>query len=282
MAIVSKTRCVRPLGVVLLGALSAHAAVVGWTISAASHVGAAGWLMQHYRAEVDPARIAGGRVSQSVEIVVTLPSSPPPVPRVEVASEPAQPPVEASSRRPAPEDTLPLLDDSTIVRTAEARPTAPRRSVEPASREQFARAAPQQSRSRRETAIQPTVAATSADAPELARSQPVHRPAAPVTAVSLPRTLGTEVDAAKPIFNPPPVYPAAALAGRIEGRVLLHLTVGLSGDVTLVRLVRSSGSALLDQAAITAVRKWRFEPATQRGEPVAWECQLPVRFTLER
>jgi protein TonB len=47
-----------------------------------------------------------------------------------------------------------------------------------------------------------------------------------------------------------------------------------------VRLHTSSGSSLLDDAAIAAVNKWRFVPARQGGNPVAAWVQVPVAFKL--
>jgi protein TonB len=54
-----------------------------------------------------------------------------------------------------------------------------------------------------------------------------------------------------------------------QGEVLLDVYVGEDGRVSDVKLKKSSGSDLLDRTAIDTVRRWRFEPATVDGKPVA-------------
>ena len=81
---------------------------------------------------------------------------------------------------------------------------------------------------------------------------------------------------------PEPEYPLAARRRRMEGSVLLLVGVGENGDPARVRVRESSGSALLDTAAVEAVRRWQFEPAQIDGGPVASELEVPVRFQLTR
>jgi protein TonB len=78
------------------------------------------------------------------------------------------------------------------------------------------------------------------------------------------------------------VYPPAARAQRIEGTVLLLVTVDSAGRVTDASISQSSGHAILDRAALAAVRAWRFEPARQGGAPVIAQVELPVRFQMEK
>jgi protein TonB len=80
--------------------------------------------------------------------------------------------------------------------------------------------------------------------------------------------------------NAPPRYPEVARRNRWEGQVLLKLFISAEGQVTGVEVIRSSGHAILDAAAATAVRSWRGTPAMIDGEPVAAEEALPVRFRL--
>ena len=86
---------------------------------------------------------------------------------------------------------------------------------------------------------------------------------------------------AKPVSNPSPVYPAEAVRQRIEGTVILRVTVSASGRVTAVQIVESSGYGQLDAAARAAVQQWKFEPAVRDGQPVDWTARLPVRFRLD-
>src|SRR5258705_3273581 len=62
-----------------------------------------------------------------------------------------------------------------------------------------------------------------------------------------------------------PRYPAIAMAAHIEGVVILDAVIDATGRVTDVRVVRSL--PLLDQAAIDAVRQWRFTPTVLNGDP---------------
>jgi protein TonB len=80
----------------------------------------------------------------------------------------------------------------------------------------------------------------------------------------------------------PPAYPERARARGVEGEVTVEVEVGADGSVGDVRVVRSSGSALLDRAAERAVRLWRFRPATEGGVAVADVVRLPpIRFELK-
>ena len=80
--------------------------------------------------------------------------------------------------------------------------------------------------------------------------------------------------------NPPPAYPESSRLAREEGVVMLLVDVGSSGTPTDVRLQRSSGHSSLDQAAIRAVRCWKFRPGTMVGMAVASSVSIPVRFEL--
>jgi TonB family protein len=66
-------------------------------------------------------------------------------------------------------------------------------------------------------------------------------------------------------------YPEEARKAGIRGVVILEVTVGSDGAVTEARVLR--GQPMLDQAALDAARKWRYEPTLLNGSPV------PVRFT---
>lgn len=80
--------------------------------------------------------------------------------------------------------------------------------------------------------------------------------------------------------NQPPRYPAQAVRQRLEGVVMLRLTLAADGRVTEVRVVESSGHDLLDAAAVATVRTWKGRPATRGGQPVSTIWDMPVRFKL--
>jgi periplasmic protein TonB len=80
--------------------------------------------------------------------------------------------------------------------------------------------------------------------------------------------------------NPKPEYPEEAKRLRQEGLVMLSVGVNAEGRVTDVSVGHSSGFPLLDQAAVQAVRRWTFDPATTLGVPVASRPAIPMRFRL--
>jgi protein TonB len=75
------------------------------------------------------------------------------------------------------------------------------------------------------------------------------------------------------------VYPALALTSRQEGVVILETIIDTRGSVEAVHVLR--GYPLLDQAAIDAVKQWRFTPALLNGEPVPVVMTVTVNFTLK-
>ncbi|HEX4366954.1 MAG TPA: energy transducer TonB [Rhodopila sp.] len=79
--------------------------------------------------------------------------------------------------------------------------------------------------------------------------------------------------------NRPPIYPIEAQLHGQHGSVTLVIHVGENGVATGVAVQRSSGVDMLDQAAIAAVRNWRFRPAMQDGHPVPFD--YPFEFIFE-
>jgi periplasmic protein TonB len=81
--------------------------------------------------------------------------------------------------------------------------------------------------------------------------------------------------------NPPPRYPLVARRRGEEGTVTLRVHVRRDGVPASVRLEKTSGSSVLDNAALEAVRAWRFAPARQGGEAVDAWVLVPIVFRLE-
>ncbi|MCX6565616.1 MAG: TonB family protein [Candidatus Aminicenantes bacterium] len=75
-----------------------------------------------------------------------------------------------------------------------------------------------------------------------------------------------------------PVYPADALAGRIDGDVKLEVTIGFTGRVEKARIIKSV--PMLDMAALDAVGKWKFEPGLFEGIPIQATLETTIHFTL--
>ena len=76
-----------------------------------------------------------------------------------------------------------------------------------------------------------------------------------------------------------PVYPAIAIQARIEGQVLIEAIIGTDGRVRDARVTGSK--PLLDQAALDAVRQWRFTPSLLNGVPVPVILTITVNFKLQ-
>ena len=80
--------------------------------------------------------------------------------------------------------------------------------------------------------------------------------------------------------NPPPPYPEFARREGRQGLAVLDVLVARDGAPTEIRIATTSGSAELDDAAIKAVARWRFVPATQDGARIDARIRVPIRFRL--
>jgi protein TonB len=105
-------------------------------------------------------------------------------------------------------------------------------------------------------------------------------PPPPPAPAAAPLRVGGSIRQPRKIHDVSPVYPALALAARKEGIVILEAEIGEDGRVRNTRLLRSI--PLLDEAAIEAVRQWRFTPTLLNGEPVPVVMTVTVAFTLTR
>jgi periplasmic protein TonB len=76
-----------------------------------------------------------------------------------------------------------------------------------------------------------------------------------------------------------PVYPPIAQANRVTGRVVIEAIIGPTGDVESTRVVQST-VRLLEDAALTAVRQWKYTPTLLSGVPVSVILTVSVDFTL--
>lgn len=76
-----------------------------------------------------------------------------------------------------------------------------------------------------------------------------------------------------------PVYPPIAVAARVSGSVFVEAIIGTDGVVRDARVIRSI--PLLDEAALRAVRQWRYTPTLLNGVPVAVIMTVTVTFSLE-
>ncbi len=90
---------------------------------------------------------------------------------------------------------------------------------------------------------------------------------------------GGQVTAANIISRITPQYPPLARQARISGTVKLHAIIAKNGTVQQLEVI--SGHPLLIQAALDAVRQWRYRPTLLNGEPVEVDTTIDVIFTLQ-
>ena len=91
---------------------------------------------------------------------------------------------------------------------------------------------------------------------------------------------GGAVTAASLVNRVQPNYPPLARQTRISGTVRLHAIISKSGNVESLEVM--SGHPLLVQAALDAVRQWRYRPTTLNGEPVEVDTTIDVIFSLNQ
>ena len=88
--------------------------------------------------------------------------------------------------------------------------------------------------------------------------------------------VGGDVKRPKVIFQPPLEYPALAERAGIAGVVTLEATIDEHGNVVNLHVV--SGNGMLINAALKAVKQWKFEPTYLNGVPVSVQLEVDVSF----
>ena len=91
--------------------------------------------------------------------------------------------------------------------------------------------------------------------------------------------VGGNVQQAKLLNQPKPVYPPLAKQARIQGTVRFNAIIGRDGAIANLQVV--SGHPLLVPSALEAVRQWKYQPTLLNGEPVEVVTQIDVNFTLQ-
>lgn len=172
---------------------------------------------------------------------------------------PRSEPREPLGREPAPPTPRPVL------RPAVPLPSAPRADVPPAPRQvPSENVAPEPSETAPREATAPAANASVASIPPSAAA------GARITTPARPRG-GYQVR---------PSYPMAAREAGAQGTTLLRIHIEADGRVGEVHVQESAGHLALDQAAVDAVVRWRFEPARSGSDAVAIWVLIPVEFQL--
>ncbi|WP_203072066.1 energy transducer TonB [Falsiroseomonas ponticola] len=210
-----------------------------------------------------PAEAAADPVPPPPATAAPLPEPAPAEPPTPVAASPLPDP--APAEPPTPVAASPLPDPAPAepprrTRAAEAAP-APRPAAPPR-------------RPARDGAAGPATAARGEGEAPL----PARAPAAEAPSVAPGPPLITAPRFRRP--PSPPAYPARAIELDLAGTVVVRALLDPSGDPTETLVLRSSGHAILDSAALAAVRRWAFEPASRDGQRIAAWVEVPVHFRL--
>ncbi len=98
-------------------------------------------------------------------------------------------------------------------------------------------------------------------------------------APAAPLAVGGDVKQAKLISSVPPVYPAMAKAQHLSGNVTVDALIDATGRVTTMKVV--SGPSLLQQAAMDALKQWKYQPAMLDGKAVPMHLSVTIQFHLQ-
>lgn len=107
---------------------------------------------------------------------------------------------------------------------------------------------------------------------------------APATVVSVlpppqaPPAAGGRAEPAKVLSTVIPSYPAIARKNRVEGDVVVQAEISASGKITGIKVL--SGPLPLHQAAVEALRQWKFAPGKLDGQPVSTQLSVMIKFRL--
>ncbi|MDD1942679.1 MULTISPECIES: energy transducer TonB [Pseudomonas] len=194
--------------------------------------------------------------------------TPPEIPEMTVeltSPAPPAPPVEVPPPPPPPPEPEPPQEDEDAVKEPPSKPVEKPKPIEkpkPVQKPQSPKPAP------------PAPAAPAAPAaptsPALAAPTPAPGPIKETAAVSGLASLG----------NPPPEYPPLALRRSWEGSVGLRIKVLPNGRAGSVEVIKSSGKQALDDAAVEAVRNWKFVPAKRGDTPIEGFATQTIAFKL--
>jgi len=88
--------------------------------------------------------------------------------------------------------------------------------------------------------------------------------------------VGGEIKPPRLVSSVLPIYPSAARDAGIEGDIVVDTTIDKTGKVTAMKVV--SGNAMLRQAALDALRQWKYEPSKLNGEPVPVQMTVTIKF----
>ncbi|MHB1246564.1 MAG: energy transducer TonB [Sulfuriferula sp.] len=184
----------------------------------------------------------------------------------------------------------PTVVEATLMAAPLSPPITPpmeKRKMPPAPRRHPVVQIPRAHRSPSSRPVQKSVEVVPApsSAPTVAEPEPeptpVISPPLAIAAAPAPPPLAPPRFSVAYLHNPPPPYPLMARRNGYQGTVVVRAEVSVGGDCLQAQVEKSSGYAVLDQAALEAVKQWRFLPARRGNQTVAAWVEVPVTFRLE-
>lgn len=262
---------------------------------------AAGWWYTHGGAFVPsaPAVAASAPAANSANAAVNPPASP--VVNVNAPVDPgAQPAAESSSAisapgtawavssaavNPAPESALAAAKSRDAAKALPGKASAP-------EAEDAVAAEPKRLSVGKVRLYKPTVAKNESSNPDSVAAPALSLSAVPAAGEAVnpgafvadekqpaaPLPVGGEVQAARLLSSVQPAYPVLARTQHVSGDVKLDALVDASGRVSAMKVI--SGPVLLQQAAMDALRQWKYQPATLDGKPVPMHLSVTIRFRM--
>jgi protein TonB len=197
---------------------------------------------------------------------------------LEMAMQPPRPRLVVNLLAPAPPEPQPVQD----------APPPPRPALRPRSKP----AAPSAPSAPKPPAPVATEVAAEQAPAVVTETPPTHEPVAAMasTEESVPEPAPLPPPPPEPVLpprfdaaylsNPAPAYPPLSRRMGEQGRVDLRVFVGEDGSAMRVEIQKGSGHARLDQAAVDAVKRWKFVPARRGSDAVAAWVLVPISFSL--
>jgi protein TonB len=90
----------------------------------------------------------------------------------------------------------------------------------------------------------------------------------------------TKTEPPVPVRTVPPAYPGELRREGVSGVVMVKCQIDSQGNVTDTEVEKSTNPAF-ERPAMEAVRRWKFKPAKQDGQPVAIKVSIPIKFVFE-
>lgn len=237
------------------------------------------------------------RVSRSSFTGLGVADEPPGEPDAETLAAPLDETLAESLAEPATEPVAEPVAAPVIEPVAEAAPAAPAAPVamaEPVAAAAAGAAVIGTGASSAEPPVGAPAATGADDGSAILSAPPAPKPVAAAALPALPANsagprggegsaggAGGAQHAARLTSNPKPTYPRLSIRYGEQGEALCRLEIDAEGRVVGAKIARSSGHARLDEAALSAVKRWRFEPATRDGVPEPSFATLPVVFRIQ-